>query len=75
MPTSDGDYVEEGKGGSIMDLLDGVIMATMGVLVVLFARLAVLDWPGSQTQDHDTERAHASEYDEDQVDNTILPAA
>ena len=46
------------RKGNVVDVMDWVILASMGVLVVFFASVAVMEWMDAQSERLD-ERADA----------------
>lgn len=42
------------RKGNVVDVMDWVILASMGVLVVFFARVAMVEWMDSRTDRSDT---------------------
>ena len=64
------------KKGSVMDVMDGVILASMGMLVVFFASVAVMEWWDARAEArHADERPDAQVIQHPQNSKKVNPAA
>jgi hypothetical protein len=62
--------------GTVMGVLDGVILASMGVLVVFFASVAVMDWLDARAEARrEDQRPDAQVIQHPQNSAKVNPAA
>ena len=64
------------KKGSVMDVMDGVILASMGILVVFFTSVAVMEWWDARSEARRADqRPDAQVFQHPQSAKKVNPAA